>query len=190
MGLDSVELIMDVEKHFSISISDPEAEKVYTVGQFVDCVAKILSIDKYDFGLRNSTFSLIKASLESHVHDISGFSLTSKVSDILDIKNNTLIKSIEKDLDLELPGLQEKGFLDGLLRRLRFLDTIDFRTITWKRYIDIILAHNLDKLTPPIQYKSKYEIYIAIMRITVDKIGVGYQEIGPEKSFTDDLGVD
>lgn len=190
MGLDSVELIMDVEKHFSISISDPEAEKVYTVGQLVDCVAKMLSIDNYDFGLRDSSFNQIKASLERHVHDIPGFSLTSKVSDTLDINDITLIKSIENDLNLELPRLQEKGFLDGLLKRLRFFETIDFRTITWKRYIDVILAHNLDKLTPPIQYKSKYEIYIAIMRITVDKIGVDYQEIGLEKSFTDDLGVD
>ena len=190
MGLDSVELIMDVEKHFSISISDPEAEKVYTVGQFVDCVAKILSIDKYDFELRDTTFSQIKTSLESYVHDIPGFSLTSKVSDTLDINDTTLIKSLEKDLGLELPRLHEKGFLDGLLKRLPFFETIDFRTITWKRYIDIILAHNLNKLSPPIQYTSKYEVYIAIMRITVDKIGVDYHEIGLEKSFTDDLGVD
>lgn len=190
MGLDSVELIMEVEKHFSISIPDPEAEKAHTVGKLIDCVSNILGIDKYDFELRDKSFSLIKACLERHVHDISGFSLASKVSDTLDIKDITLIKSIEKDLDLELPRLHEKGFLDGLLKRLTFFETIDFRTIMWKRYIDMILAHNLDKLTPPIQYKSKYEIYIAIMRITVDKIGVDYQEIGLEKSFTDDLGVD
>jgi len=42
----------------------------------------------------------------------------------------------------------------------------------------------------PNEYKSKYEIYLAIMRITVDKIGVNYSEIGIEKSFADDLGVD
>lgn len=190
MGLDSVELIMDVEKHFSISIPDPEAEKAYSVGKLVDCVSKILGIDKYDFGLRDNTFSLIKASLERHFHDIPGFSLTSKVSGTLDFNDSTLIKSLEKDLDLELLRLYEKGFLDGLLKRLPFFGTIDSRSIMWKRYIDIILAQNLDKLTPPIQYKSKYEIYIAIMRITVDKIGVDYLEIGLEKSFTDDLGVD
>jgi len=42
----------------------------------------------------------------------------------------------------------------------------------------------------PTEYKSKYEIYIAITKITVDKIGVDYSEMGIEKSFTDDLGVD
>jgi general stress protein CsbA len=190
MGLDSVELVMDVEKHFSISIPDPEAEKAHTVGKLVDCVANILGMDNYDFGLRDRTFSLIKASLESLVPDIPGFSLTSKVSDSLDIKDRTLINSLETALNLELPNLHAKGFLDGMLKRLPFFDTIDFRTITWKRYVDIILSHNLYKLTPPIQYTSKYEIYIAIMRITVDKVGVGYQEIGLEKSFTDDLGID
>jgi hypothetical protein len=181
---------MDVEKHFSISIPDPEAEKAHTVGKLVDCVASILGIDKYDFGLRDRTFSLIKASLESLVPDSPGFSLTSKVSDSMDIIDRALINSLETALNLELPNLHAKGFLDGMLKRLPFFDTIDFRTITWKRYIDIILSHNLDKLTPPIQYTSKYEIYIAIMRITVDKVGVGYQEIGLEKSFTDDLGID
>lgn len=120
MGLDSVELIMDVEKHFSISIPDPEAEKAHTVGKLVDCVANILGMDKYDFGLRDRTFSLIKASLESLVPDIPGFSLTSKVSDTLDIKDRTLIKSLEINLNLELPSLHKKGFLDGMLKRLPF----------------------------------------------------------------------
>ena len=46
MGLDSVELIMEVEKHFSISIPDPEAEKAYSVGKLVDCVSKIPGIHK------------------------------------------------------------------------------------------------------------------------------------------------
>jgi acyl carrier protein len=32
MGLDSVELIIKVEKHFDISIPDEEAAKLYTVG--------------------------------------------------------------------------------------------------------------------------------------------------------------
>ena len=46
MGLDSVELIMDVEKHFSTSIPYPEAEKSYTLGKLIDCVSKIPGIHK------------------------------------------------------------------------------------------------------------------------------------------------
>src|SRR5207237_8663355 len=102
---------------------------------------------------------------------------------------------LERKLQLKLPGLDTKAtdtnrVLSKLQRWLGFIEKIDFETIRWKNYIDIILAANLDQLNPPIQYKSKYEIYIAIMKITVEKIGVDYSAIGIEKSFTDDLGVD
>ncbi|MEQ8576408.1 MAG: hypothetical protein RIB63_20255, partial [Fulvivirga sp.] len=38
MGLDSVELVIEVEKTFNIAISDIEAEKIITVGDFYDVV--------------------------------------------------------------------------------------------------------------------------------------------------------
>ena len=195
MGLDSIELVMEVEKHFSISIPDPEAEKAYTVGKLVDYVAKILDVKRYDFTLRENTFALIKSTLKSLVARLPDFSSTDKVSTSLDIKDKLLLTSLEGKLKLKLPGLDTKvsdanGGLYRLQKWFRFIEEIDFQTITWKKYIDIILAFNLDKLIPSIQYNSKYEIYIAIMRITVDKIGVNFSEIGIEKSFTDDLGVD
>ena len=44
MGLDSVDLLVQVEKHFGISISDIEAEKIITVQDFVNIVfSKILA---------------------------------------------------------------------------------------------------------------------------------------------------
>jgi acyl carrier protein len=195
MGLDSIELVMEVEKHFSISIPDQEAEKAYTVGKLVDCVAKILDVKRYDFTLRENTFAFIKSTLQSSVVNLPDFISTDKVSTSLDTKDKLLLVSLEDKLKLKLPGLDTKmsdvnGVLSRLQKWFRFIEEIDFETITWKKYVDIILAFNLDKLIPSIQYNSKYEIYIAIMRITVDKIGVDYSEIGIEKSFTDDLGVD
>jgi acyl carrier protein len=195
MGLDSVELIMEVEKHFSISIPDQEAEKAYTVGKLVDCVAKILTIKRYDFTLRENTFALIKSTLQDLVVNLPDFSSTDKVSTSLDIKDKLLLTLLEGKTKLKLPGLDtkvsdENGVLSRFQKWFHFIEKIDFDTITWKKYVDIILAFNLDKSAPPIQYNSKYEIYIGIMRITVDKIGVDYSEIGIEKSFTDDLGVD
>lgn len=40
-SLDRVELLMEVEKEFSISIPDDEAEKVYTLSDCVELVDKI-----------------------------------------------------------------------------------------------------------------------------------------------------
>lgn len=98
-------------------------------------------------------------------------------------------------LQLKLPGVDTKPdeanrFLSKVKKWFRISEEIDFQNIKWKKYIDIILALNLDILNPAIQYSSKYEIYIAIMRITGDKVAVGYAEIGIEKSFTDDLGIE
>lgn len=195
MGLDSVELVMEIEKHFSISIPDPAAEKAYSVGKMVDCVATILGIKSYDFCLREKTFSSFKTELFNITKDLKEFSINSKVTDNVDIQNRSLILELEKKLNLKLPGINFKSentnkILGKMKDWFAVTDDIDFKRITWKKFIDITLAKNLERTILPTEYRSKYEIYIAIMRIIVDKIGVDYSEIGIEKSFTDDLGVD
>src|SRR5688500_12154199 len=42
MGLDAVELVIDVEEEFKIKISDSDAEKILTVGQLHDYVVERL----------------------------------------------------------------------------------------------------------------------------------------------------
>ena len=46
MGLDSVELVMEVEKVFDIEISNPEAEKIITVKDFHECILVNLKQEK------------------------------------------------------------------------------------------------------------------------------------------------
>jgi len=195
MGLDSVELVMAVEKHFSISIPDREAEKAYTVGKLVDCVANILGVSLYDFSLREKTFALLKNELLHLKDDTNDFLINSKVMDNLDIQNKSLVTELENRINLKLPGIYFKPENDqGILGKVKgwftFTDEINFKEISWKKFIDITIAKNLEKAISPDAYRSKYEIYLAIIRITVDKTGVDYEEIGLEKSFTDDLGVD
>lgn len=48
MSLDSVELLMEFEKHFDIEIPDIEAEKMYTVQQVVDYIYTVKSNEKID----------------------------------------------------------------------------------------------------------------------------------------------
>ena len=195
MGLDSVELIMEVEKHFSISIADADAENATTVGKLVDCVANILAVNSYNFALREKTFLLIKNEFLKINRNLKDFSLNNKVSDTLDIGNKSHILELENKIGLKLPGIyfiQENHFgIWGKVKQwFNLTEAIDFNEISWKKYIDITIAKNIEKIIPPDKYNSKYEIYIAIMKITVDKIGVDYEEIGIEKSFTNDLGVD
>lgn len=43
MGLDSVEILQRIEKHFAIAIPDSEAEKADTVGEIFEMVMRHLS---------------------------------------------------------------------------------------------------------------------------------------------------
>lgn len=43
MGLDTVELIINMEKHFDIAIPDQEAGQIYTVQDIVNCVYSKIS---------------------------------------------------------------------------------------------------------------------------------------------------
>lgn len=40
-SLDTVELVMEFEEHFEMSIPDEEAEKIQTVGQAIDYISKV-----------------------------------------------------------------------------------------------------------------------------------------------------
>lgn len=44
MGLDTVELIINMEKRFDISIPDQEAEQIHIVQDYVNCVYAKISI--------------------------------------------------------------------------------------------------------------------------------------------------
>ncbi|WP_038160428.1 phosphopantetheine-binding protein [Verrucomicrobium sp. BvORR106] len=42
MSLDSVELVLEVEKEFDIFVSDEDASKIFTVGNFRDLIVRSL----------------------------------------------------------------------------------------------------------------------------------------------------
>jgi acyl carrier protein len=195
MGLDSVELIMDVEKHFSISIPDRESEKAARVGDLVNVVAKILNTPSYNFNLRESVFTLVSNELKKIKPSIIEIHLNDLVLNTIDIDNTEENRLLESLIEAKLPGIKTKikeglSTFEKLKNWFDFEDSIGFEDLKWKKYIDILIAANLERFIKKGEYKSKYEIYLAIMKITVAKMGVMYQEIGIEKSFTDDLGVD
>jgi hypothetical protein len=73
---------------------------------------------------------------------------------------------------------------------LYWTPSYEWETLTVEQFVSAICANNYLELIDRNNIRSKYEIYIAVTGITVDKIGVDYFEIGPDKSFTSDLGID
>jgi hypothetical protein len=62
--------------------------------------------------------------------------------------------------------------------------------MTFGQLCDVICASNIASLIDSKRIKTKYEVYIAIMAITVEKMGVNVYCVRPEKIFTTDFGID
>jgi acyl carrier protein len=195
MGLDSVELLMDIEDYFGITISDSEAEKIYTVQQMVDTVANLLNIkdetaDLRDVILERVNHALIKLEITSDPINPSDF-----ISSYLSPENKESWDAFVGELQLKVPKpdtIKENKsiFINKIMKVVHWLPLYDWRLVTVNQFIDAVCAMNYEKYTSPGQIKSKFEIYAAVCAITVNKIGVDYYEVTPEKSFTADLGID
>ena len=195
MGLDSIELVMEVEKHFKISITDPEAEKIYTVQAMVDIVASHLNITDKGAELRDKIFDNVnEALLKLHV-TATPISLTDKVSKYLSPEIPETWQLFKKELQLDVPNPEiVKGssfkIIDKIKYAFNWAPLYDWSCITIDQFVAAICACNHEALINKERVTSLYEIYIAVIAITVNKTGVDYYEISPEKSFTNDLGVD
>src|SRR5687768_17570527 len=109
MGLDSVELLIDVEKYFDISIANNEAEKIYTIQDFADCVfGKVVihptSEDKSQilYG-RFRAFFVDRFSLKSD--DVIAQSIIKDLIPVQKLKETWA--DLEKELAIALPPLSE-----------------------------------------------------------------------------------
>jgi acyl carrier protein len=233
MGLDGVELVMEIEKAFDIRIPDEEAEKILTVGDMYNsvwnhlenrhsnqCNSQILfyTLRKYF----TDTFQLPKHLFKPHT----------LLNDIFPRENRRKQYFImENNINLELPGLVltdhwgvflnsvgliciPGGILFSIILKNFFnysnwvfliplagsattLLTSKFlipkRTVIRpslvRDFTHKTLAMNYSTVTKKMGVNRK-EVETVINQIIVDKIGVDLEEISPEKSFTDDLGVD
>lgn len=190
MGLDSVELLMMVEDYFGIRISNTEAEKIYTVQDMTDVVAKYKNINSNNMMLRTTLLTQLS-------------NCTNKALELDDLiakylpNDASKWQALEQQMDLNIPKpympKQYNNKLSYKLMQILYKITkpnYEWQAITVEQFITAIGACNYQTLVQPENLKDKYEIYIAVVGITVDKVGVDYYEISPEKSFTSDLGVD
>lgn len=195
MGLDSVELLVEVEEYFGISIPDAEAEKAYTVGALIDIVGRQLNVTETKSELHDDILKRVQVVLVQMKLTDDFVGPTDPVSKYIPSYNTELWKAFETELKLDVPApdltpVNSTKFIDKIKRAIKWSPMYDWSSITIDHFVAAICAKNLEHLVDRSRIKSTYEIYIAIMAITVDKIGVDYYEITPDKSFTNDLGVD
>jgi acyl carrier protein len=195
MGLDSVELVMEVEKYFGIAIPDPEAEKAYTIQAMVDIVARHLNLTGNGMELRDKIFEKVNQALLKLGLINTPVSLADLISKYLFPDNKETWQAFKNELQLKVPKpdtikRNSPKLIDKIKFAINWTPMYDWSSITVDQFVAAICANNYEELIDKEHIKSTYEIYIAVTAITVDKIGVDYYEIAPEKSFTTDLGVD
>ena len=110
MGLDAVELLMEVEDTFSIEIPNLEAEKINTVQDFYDCAWKHVSNKKLAIEkcyTQSIFYKIRQAIIEIIKVDKKSITPKTKIADIIPLENRRQIwKQLEDTLQLSLPQLE------------------------------------------------------------------------------------
>lgn len=194
MGLDSVELLMEWERYFNIEIPDLVAEKIGSVQNAVDAISTILNILDDKAELREKIFGRLQNAVSKTGLTNSPIAQSDLVSKIISDNNKQTWKIIATELGLEIPfppsAADDNSFKSKLLRKINWTPKFNYAELTFSDLTDIICGNNCESLIDSKSVKTKYEIYIILMAITVDKIGIDIYEFKPDKTFTGDFGID
>lgn len=189
MGLDTVELLMEVEEFFNIAIPNAEAEKIFTVQSMVDCVASHLRITDNSLFFRDEILRRLEGAAQR----------TGLVQNRLKLTDSLVLagedwKRLETELKLDIPRPQVQT--PAMQSRFRnwispYLPALyDPAKVTVEQVLAAIGAENLQTLMSGRHLTNLYQIYLAVLQITSNKMGIEYYAMDPEKSFTSDLGLD
>ncbi len=193
MGLDSVELLVEWEKYFNIQIPDLEAEKINTVQDAVNNISKHLNISEENSSIKDDIFNTIQSTFIKLGYIQNKVNYSDYVANFIPDNNNETWKKISNELNLKI-WPPTRGHDDNLLNRtvskIFWIPKFNYNTLTFGQFTDAVCGYNYEKLISNQGIKSKYEIYIAVMGITVDKIGIDIYEFESNKTFHGDFGID
>ena len=197
MGLDSVELLMSVENKFGIRIKDSEAEKIYTVQNFVDSVYDKIIINPTEKCLTQIVFYRIRNAFQNLILTDKKIKPETKLSELLtqsELKESWY--QLETEIGLELPELVSLDFNPNLGSHVKIFGiktikrTTPVSSGTIRDLLNWTIALNQEKLIDIQNVTSKYEVERIIIGIINRNMGIPISEIKLEHSITNDLGID
>ncbi|WP_435353569.1 hypothetical protein [Emticicia sp. SJ17W-69] len=162
MGLDSVDLLVKIEKTFDISISDPEAEEIETVGDFHNTVWGKLDHRNREKCISQSLFYKIRQYvIDNFKFQKKDFALTTNLNDVFPIDNRKeFYLKFSQNLKLDVPNLSLNNSWN------KFLEYFGFTTILGGLLISIILILFFDYT----KWSLVIPIFGIILTIAISKI--------------------
>ncbi|WP_316851670.1 acyl carrier protein [Pedobacter agri] len=187
MGLDSVELVWEWERYFKVEIPDREASRMLTVQETVEYISSQVKYTTQPIDTKRKLLDEFKNAIVG-----LGINLSTAPNELIfqqiSARDYDIWKSISVVTKLEMPEPLTTGafgrFIDRIFPQKDFIEptTID-------RFIDLIAAVNYEKIIDRNDLQSKYEVMVAVMGITIEKIGLSPFEVFLSSSFTKDLGI-
>ncbi len=207
MGMESIELIMEVEDEFGIKVSNSEAEKTITVEQFVDLVYSLLPEENKQFTAEDQIcpshkgFNFVrKALMEQAGVERAAIKPDTLLEDIVPRENRIKIwEKVREALGIHsflYSGLEATNEIIGTNEMHSFrLYMPEMRRTEFsarcKKVKDLIwqICKANRKRTYSKNNISKKDIFSAVKYMILD-IGCNltYEEITPESRFVEDLG--
>lgn len=194
MSLDSTELLMSLEDYLHISIPDLEAEKIVTIQDMVDTAAAYKGIAEKTSVFQAQLAERVNAALLDLNLIATPMGLEERVFLVLNPFQGSDWQRLCEILKLEVPKPEikdpPKAGLFKALRGIIWRVSYDWQAITLDQFLTVIAAANYTKLIDRESIRDQFELYCAILAVVVEKTGVDFYEVRPEKSFANDLGID
>lgn len=197
MGLDSVELLFEIEENFGIQIPDLEAEKIYTVGDFADTIYKKIKTVPNQKCLTQVVFYRIRQAMVIMGNVKDNISPDSKISELLPIGNvQAEWERLQKEVQLKFPELVKMDIDKTIEQEVKLFGIKIYKRTepvtehSIKKLIDWVISLNFKQLIDIEQISNKYEVERIVAGIISEKMGIRINKIELRHSITDDLGVD
>ena len=176
MGLDTVELIMEFENHFNIRFKDEDIQQISRVEEISNLICQMIDITSENKEEFNSLYALFQDYFGNHIQ------LADKISNYLQINN---FQDLSNFLNLKIKNYS------NILKYI-FLDYhfIKWEELTVEEFINAILITNCKHLFDNNSPKNRYQVYLIVGSIILDRIGCPVYDIQPYASITKDLRID
>lgn len=201
MGLDSVELVMEVERTFGVQIYDNEWTEINTVNDFVTVINRHITFYPNSTCLTQHVFYKLRRSFEmigDSRNEVLPNSIIRTLLPSSDLKMwwNILQTELEIESKIKIPSLHKTDFDENINSHITV-----FGFPIWKRakpitqnsvktFIDWILAMNHTNFINPLKVKNRYEIERVIIGIIHQTCAVPIDEIFLSSEICNDFGID